>query len=205
MTERDGDGRDGRDPMTEDASGDRTVRPIECARAMRAIHDRLDGAESDARTRDDDALAAHLSACAECRDAERAFLDLRRAMREVRVGPLPDDALREVWAATVDAPGATVAKPARSRAARGLAALAGAAAVVLAVVALVPGPPSDEPTSQDVSRAREELQLALAWTSRALERTRTAAVDDVLRDEVAPAIGRVRGTLRGGGIRRFDR
>ena len=177
--------------MDED---DRDLRG-ECRAARPLLQERmdrdLDGGE---RAR----LDTHLADCADCREFADGLDALRHAFRSLPETPMPDAALDEVWARTVDAvpwwrrwlgfDGDTVA-PWRT-------ALAGAAMVVLAGVALWIGLADRVgndagPTEEEIARAAAEARSALALASDAVRRSERAAVQQVLQGEVAPALDRV--------------
>src|SRR6185369_4285105 len=132
----------------------------DCARARHALDERLDGPLDPAREAD---LAAHLAGCAACREHEAGMLLVRSALRSLPEVPLPDEALAEVWARTVEGGSARLARPAR------WAAVAAAVLVAGLTFVLVrkPGSPEPKPSQAEIAQAATEARLVLGLTARA--------------------------------------
>ncbi len=171
----------------------------DCARVRPLLHETMDRAlTADERRVVDD----HLAACAGC-TAFAAGLDrVRETLASLPAAPFPDDALREVFARTIDAgPWWRRWLPSNGW----QVALTGAAAMALAGLALWtawngPAPrrnPAVDVAAHDVAdeaelrRALEETRFALALASNAVRRSGRAAVEDVLQKSVAPALDRI--------------
>ena len=164
----------------------------ECAATRQALHELFDEAGPGG------AAPEHLDRCSACRDWARDHGEVRRALRELEQPGFPDDALREVWARTVDRPRVGWTRSAWTWAA--------AAAVLAAVIGLglwgtsdttpnVPptgtDPVAERPTEEEIRKAAEDVRMVLALASRAVRRSERAAVERVLAGEVAPALDRI--------------
>jgi hypothetical protein len=156
---------------------------LECVRARRAIHERLDaGGRAVARPPE---LDDHVAVCATCRELEADLLALDEALETLPPPGMPDPAFQAVLARTSRAPVGT-----RERRRAPWPALAAAAAALIAAVVWL-GDRPDEPSPIEVQRAAAEARLVLGLTARALDRTTDAAVHDVLEGEVGPALRRM--------------
>ncbi len=169
-------------------SSHRTPAEIGCEEARRVVHDRLDGATGDtALGREVD---VHLMDCAECQAHAVETRTVVEALRALPVLAMPDDALQEVFAGTVE-------EEARARSRARLLRIARWAAVAAAVlvVAAVSGwlaLPSREGSrmialSPEVARAAADVRLVLEITDRVVRRTEQAALQEV-EDRLVPAI-----------------
>jgi anti-sigma factor RsiW len=157
---------------------------LSCAAAREWIHRVLDGELMEACHRQ--RLQDHVEVCAACREEQAELRSIQEELRALPPVPLPGAALQEVWRWTSRAEAPTA--PSRGRL---LDWRAAAAAVVLAatlggLARWLPAP-STEPTAEEVARAR----YVLALTAEALRTTRRVAVDEVLADEVSPALDSV--------------
>jgi predicted anti-sigma-YlaC factor YlaD len=165
-------------------TGKMTLESIDCARARRALDDRMDGPLDPGREAD---LTAHLARCAACREHEAGLLLVRSALRSLPRAPLPDEALDAVWARTIAAPSPRLERPARWAAV--------AAAVLVAGLALVlvrdRGPSPTRPSQAEIAQAASEARLVLGLTARAMQRSESAATRQVLAGEVKPALDRI--------------
>jgi predicted anti-sigma-YlaC factor YlaD len=165
----------------------------ECAEARAAIQDLLDGPLAGRRRQ---ALDEHLARCSACREVQSGLRNVRLALRSLPEIPLPEDALAEVWARTIDAPRPTGAA-ARPVGWKTVAALA--ASLLLAVVLLwsgrVPGarqaPSPDDMTQAEIEQIQRETRQALRVTAAAVHLSREVALDRVLEREISPAIRRI--------------
>lgn len=162
------------------------TRPnVDCERARELIHQVLDGELMDARFREQ--LHVHLAGCGECREVEADLGRIQLGLRGLAELPLPDTALQEVWDAT--------SRPRGSRnpwVERVLDWRFVAAAAVL-IVALAGSwqwiqPTRNEPNAAELAQALEETRMVLEMTAEALRKAKRVGVDDVLTDEVAPAL-----------------
>lgn len=170
---------------------DRDLRePCRSARAL--VHDRADGEIDDVgRVR----LEAHLAVCRDCVDFAEEIDGVRDSLAGLADVPFPDDALREVWARTVEAepwwrrpwfPSAAW-RPALTAVAA--AAIAGAALWLAFDGGRTPAPASA--SQQEMARAVAEARYALALAGGAVRRSERAAVGKVLLGEVGPALERI--------------
>jgi len=171
---------------------DRDLREV-CRAAREWIHARIDGDLSEDRAA---LLDAHLRACGDCREFESGLARVAAAFAGLPQTSFPDDALREVFAATVDVRPWwrrwTALGPMARPALVGVAAAAVAGvALWLATAGRPGGRPGGGPTEAEVARAMAETRYALALASSAMRRSERAVIQDVLRDEVAPALDRV--------------
>lgn len=163
--------------------------PPECERARQWIHHMLDGELTDAAERA--GLDRHLEACSACREFQGEMLWLQEGLRSLPAAPLPDEALEQVWDRTV-----RKNKVVPFRRWRFDWRVAAAAAVIFTVAFLGirswqrPGTIA-EPTQAEVARASQELRLVLGLTSDALRKSGVVAIQDVLAQEVSPALQKV--------------
>ena len=159
-----------------------TLVSIDCARARRALDDRMDDRLDAAREAE---LQAHLARCAACREHEAGLLLVRSALRSLPEVPLPDEALAEVWARTVESP--RLERPARWAAV--------AAAVLVAGLSFVlvhdRGPSVPGPSQAEIAKAASDARLVLGLTARAMQRSENAATRQVIAGEVKPALDRI--------------
>jgi anti-sigma factor RsiW len=176
-------------------SHDDNVRPIDCARAMDAVHRRLDGDVPD--TSSGEWLDRHLAGCEACRRAETELRQIQSVLRSMEPEAFPDVALERVWQETTRSP-APSHRPTRR-------VLAIAAAAVLAALsiglwfALEREPATVQraaaaetaPSDRELDRAAREARLVLGLTASALRRTERVAVRRVLGESVSPAIDRI--------------
>jgi len=183
-----------------------------CEQIRPLLHETMDRERTADERRDVD---VHLASCAECTEVAAGLESVRESLAALPDAPFPDEALREVFARTIDAdPWWRAWLP--STAWR--VALTGAAAMALAGAALwiawngaapQPGPPVEVAVNEaereaELRQALEETRFALALASNAVRRSGRAAVEDVLQRSVAPALGRipVRFPATDGGSRR---
>ena len=169
---------------------DQQRRGMSCEEARERIHRVLDGDLMAAEARQ--VLDAHLAECPGCRQADVELRSIQEALRSIQAVPLPDAVLAEVREQTV-----------RGRAARFrlLDWRAAAAAVVLALAIYGSwstfGPTVEPvPSEQEVAQATEDLRMVLGLTGRALRDAKQTAFNDVLADEVSPALKRIPIRLR---------
>jgi len=157
-----------------------------CARASELIHRVLDRELMDAALHLD--LDEHLATCAACREARDELTEIQRELHALPTVPLPEAALRRVWAETIDA------EPSRRRfAAWGLdwRGAAAAAVMALALFGLGRAFQPEQPDPQEVVRATAEARMVLELASSALSKTRQVAVEGVLAGEISPALQRL--------------
>jgi anti-sigma factor RsiW len=169
---------------------DQQRRGMNCEEARERIHQDLDGDLMAAESRQ--ALDAHLDGCPDCRQADAELRALQQALSAIPAVPLPDEALDEVRQRTT--------APDRTRS-RWLDWRAAAAAAVLALAIYgswtAVGPVAEpEPTEQEVAEAAEQARRVLALTGQALRGAKQTAFNDVLADEVSPALQRIPTRLR---------
>ncbi len=171
---------------------------MNCGEARETIQDRLDGPVEAGRDR---RLRQHLEGCGSCREYRRSMDEVRQALRDLPRQRFPDDALEQVWDATIRERPQAVGAPRwwvpdwRAAVAAGvlLAALAGfwvgrgRVAPTGADTPLV----AAEPTREELARAEAEIRLVLGRTAAALRQAEQAVVRDVLRGEVSPALRKV--------------
>jgi anti-sigma factor RsiW len=168
-----------------------------CAEAREAMQEIMDGPVPAARR---EMLDAHLSVCDDCREVRQGFETVRTALRALPEIPLPDDALDEVWARTVDAdPDEPRVSPWRPR----LGVIAAVAASLLIVTLAVKWsgrlPRQTAPVTttavklsdEEVERLRDEARQVLEIAAAALAKSERVAFDRVLGGEVSPAIQRI--------------
>jgi len=168
--------------MSEPRTPDREA----CSRAQELIHRVLDGELMDASLHVE--LDVHLAGCASCRDVRDELTAIQRELQALRTEPLPDAALRQVWAETTDA------EPSRRRfAGWGLDWRAAAAAAVLAVALFGLGRSfqPERPDPQELAKAEAEARVVLELASSALSKTEHVAVEGVLAGEISPALRRM--------------
>lgn len=179
--------------MSDDRPRDREA----CAEAREVMQEIMDGPVLAARR---ETLDAHLAACDECREVRRGLETVRSALRGLPTIPLPDDALDEVWARTVDiTPDEARVSPWRPR----LGVIAALAASLLLVTLAVkwsgrlPQQTAPKPTlavqlsDEEVERLRHEAQQVLEITAVALAKSERVAFEQILGGEVSPAIRRI--------------
>ena len=166
---------------------DRDLTPS-CRRARPLVHERIDRALRDSER---ERLESHLATCSDCAAFAMEIERVHSALGELPDVSFPDDALREVWSRTVDA------EPWWRTWWAPRPVLAAVAATILAAVALWAtldrgiAPPSGDLSEQELARAVAQTRYALALASNAVRRSEQAAVGQVLRDEVAPALDRI--------------
>jgi anti-sigma factor RsiW len=138
-------------------------------------------------------LEEHLATCAACREARDELTEIQRELRGLPEVPLPDAALRQVWAETIEAEA-----PRRRFAGWGLDWRGAAAAAVLALALFGLGrsfqPEQTDP--QELARAETEARMVLELASSALSKTERVAVEGVLAGEISPALQRLPLRLR---------
>jgi len=159
-----------------------------CRRARPLVHEWIDRALDEV---DLTWLESHLSACPDCAAFAREIARVHDTLADLPEVPLSDAALREVWSRTVDAgPRWKSWWPPRP-------VPAAVAAIALAAVALwvtLDGPRTlapERPSERELVRALAETRYALALASSAIRRSEQAALIEVLRKEVAPALDRI--------------
>ena len=170
-----------------------------CERVRPLLHEAMDREPTADVRRDVD---AHLATCADCREIAAGLDTVRETLSSLPEAAFPDDALREVFARTVDAePWWRSWLPSTGW----RVALTGAAAMALAGAALWtawngtasrPDPTVDVAVNStereaELRQALEETRFALALASNAVRRSGRVAVEDVLRKSVAPALDRI--------------
>lgn len=174
--------------MNEDGQ----IRDLSCARAVRNVHQRLDGDVLDADGAD--WLSQHLEKCADCRQAQEELEQIQQALRGLKASPLPQDAMDEVWDRTTRAPGRRVWADWRT--------VAAAAVLVLAFLGIwqvsnrtVPGTEvtvaEATPSEAELTRAAAEARYVLNLTATALRRSERAAMGEVVGKRVVPALQRI--------------
>ena len=171
---------------------DGKIRDLDCARAGRYIHQRLDGEVLD--TASNDWLAGHLEGCAECRQAEVELQQIQQALRGLDVTPFPEDALDDVWDQTTRSGNRRARIDWRAIAAAAVLALAilgiwraGDRSMPGAEVAVVEPGPGDE----ELARAAAEARFVLNLTATALRRSEQAAIGEVMGKRVSPALQKI--------------
>lgn len=170
-----------------------------CRRVRPLLHETMDRELTADERRDVD---THLPSCPGCAEVAAGLDTVRRTLASLPDAPFPDDALREVFARTIDAePWWRAWFPSTGW----RVALTGAAAMALAGAALWPAwngtTPRPDPgvavaardaaDEERLQRALEETRFALALASNAVRRSGRAAVEDVLQKSVAPALHRI--------------
>ena len=165
---------------------------LNCARATRYIHQRLDGDAPDSASAD--WLARHLEGCSDCRQAEVELQQIQQALRGLAGEPFPQDALDEVWSQTT--------RSENRRAWIDWRAIAAAAVLALALLGIwqvsdrfMPGNEvavaDAAPTNEDLARAAAEARFVLDLTATALRRSEKAAVEEILGKRVSPALQKI--------------
>lgn len=159
------------------------IETLECARAKRAIHARLDGdplvAEDRAR------LDAHLVTCEACRTLSTELEEIQRELQAIRSPGLAPAALDRVWEETSRAR-AGQRSPLRVAAwAAGLALLLGGSSWIL-----FEQRERALHEQAELRRATTEARLVLAVAGNALRRTEQATTDRVLEGGVRQALDR---------------
>ena len=173
---------------------DRNETSVPACEAARVwIHRVLDGDLMEAGHRQ--RLQDHIETCAACRELQAELRTIQEGLRAIPPAPLPAEVLEQVWQRTLRASG----EQARPRGSW-LDWRAAAAALVLAftlagLARLLPSTPERQPSVREVAEAR----YVLALTADALRKTGRVVVDEVLADEVSPALDRVPLKLPGGG------
>lgn len=187
-----------------------TIPSDACRRARRALAARPDG---ELAPPEQLALERHLASCDACRAYGEGIDGALDALREIPASlPFPDEALEQIWDRTLRAQRSAPRREATPRASvppgrrRRSSAwpIAAAAAVLLAAIvgpylalrgAGSTSPPPAAAASASLSpeerRAAADLKLVLQLTDRAVERSRRAAIDGVIRRGVDPALRRV--------------
>jgi len=158
---------------------------VDCERARELIHQVLDGELMDARFREQ--LHVHLAGCEECREVEADLGRIQTGLRGLAELPLSDAALQEVFASTSRSGGNPSPWMERVLDWRFVAAAA------VLVVALAGAwqwiqPARNEPSAAELAQALEETRMVLEMTAEALRKAKRVGVDDVLTDQVAPAL-----------------
>lgn len=161
------------------------IEPLDCARARRALDDRLDGPLDPARESE---LALHLARCAACREHEAGLLLVRRALRSLPHEPLPDEDLAAIWSRTIESPDAGAG---RSTGWEAILAAALVAGLAFALIRVGSGPQATGPSRAEIARAANDARLVLGLTARAMQRSEHAAARQVLAGEVKPALDRI--------------
>ena len=177
-------------------SDDTTPVRIECAKVREIMQELMDGSVPAERR---EMLDEHLAGCTECREVRQGLETVRSALRSLPVVPLPDDALDEVLAKTVDAhPDDASADAWKSRVGAIVAVAASLLVVVLAVQWSRQQPDPFARTATVVERApvpieqaRLEARRVLEITAVALARSEQVAFERVLGGEVSPAIRKI--------------
>lgn len=170
------------------------IDTVECARARRVAHARLDGDTLDPQ--DVSRYEAHLVACAACRGLAAELEEIQRNLRAVPVPGLPADVLERVWDET------SRARTGSWTSGRRLARLgAWAAGIALAISGSVWVAVEQRERAMvqqaELRRATAEARLVLAVAGSALRRTERAATDEVLAGGVRHALDRT--TIRWSG------
>ena len=174
--------------MNEDGQ----IRDLSCTRAVRYVHQRLDGDVLDADSADE--LSQHLDRCGDCRQAQEELKQIQQALRELKASPFPQDAMDEVWDRTTRARGRRVWGDWR--------AVAAAAVLALAFLGIwqvsnrtVPGTEvtvAEAALSEaELARAAAEARYVLNLTATALRRSERAAMGEVMGKRVAPALRKI--------------
>ncbi len=172
------------------------IDTIECARARRATHARLDGDALDPQ--DAARLETHLASCAACRGRAAELEEIQRNLRAVPVPALAADALERVWDQTTRA--RTGPRTSGRRLARLGAWAAGLALVLGGSVWVVVEQRQRAMIQQaELRRASAEARLVLAVAGSALRRTEQAATDQVLEGGIRHALDRT--SIRWSGAR----
>ena len=174
--------------MNEDGQ----IRDLDCARALRYVHQRLDGDVLDPESAG--WLSRHLSACSDCRQAQEELKQIQQALRELKVTPFPEDAIDQVWDRTTrtDSP----------RAWTDWRAFAAAAVLALAFFGLwqvgdrtAPGSEvvvaDAGPSDAELARATAEARFVLNLTATALRRSERVAFGEVMDKRITPALQRI--------------
>lgn len=156
-----------------------------CDDLCRAIEERMDGEPA---SHTDEAIASHLSRCADCREFQADLLGLRDGLRTLPLIPLPDEATADVLARTV---GVRPRDPISSWVRRGYGSMAAAAAVALAIglSGLLVGR-SDVASPAQLKRATAQTYYVLKLTSGVLRQVKHVTVHEVLEGHMTTAFKR---------------
>jgi len=164
------------------------VERVDCARARRVVHARLDG---EALAPDDASLVdVHLAGCDACRAVVAELEEIQRELRSVQVPGLEAAALERVWERT------SRAGPARrgSVARRSWRVAAAAAGLALALGGLpwivVERRDRAMAREAEIRRAAGEARFVLAVAGSALRRAERATTDKVLVGGIGAALDR---------------
>ena len=169
-----------------------SIRDLDCARASRYIHRRLDGDVLD--TESADWVTLHLKGCADCRQAELELRQIQRALRDLAEAPFPEDGIDEVWNRTT--------RSERGRAWLDWRAIAAAAVLALAILGIwqvgdrsVPvtefAVAEPAPSDEELARATAEARFVLNLTATALRRSEQVAIEEVMGKRVSPALRKI--------------
>jgi hypothetical protein len=165
-----------------------------CATTRATIQEALDAGAasgSEADWRPDADMQAHLADCDACWEFLEGQIAVRDGLRSIGMTPFPEDALRSVWAQTVDAPAARRSPTSwrrRSWVWRAAAALALAAGAWMwmnrAPAAAAPGP-------EVLARAAAETRMVFEITNDAFARVERAAINEALVTRVSGVLLRI--------------
>ena len=160
-------------------------RSMRCEQAREVIHRVLDGDLMDAVKRND--LEGHLAACESCREFDADLREVRDQLRSLPVVPLPAAALDEVWRRTSRRPGISRVR----HWALDWRAVAAAAVLALAFSGVLRWNPNGSavaPDHDNLARSEAEARYVLQLVGEALRKTEQAAVQEVLTEQVSPAL-----------------
>jgi anti-sigma factor RsiW len=158
-----------------------------CDAFRRRIHEVLDGELMDAARRAE--LDAHLEACDACRAFEAEMRQVQSALQSAPARTLPDEWLEQVFAETSRAP---VRRASSGFWSTGWRVAAAAAILAAALWGFWPsGHDTGEYTQAELEQAAAEARLALKLTANALARAERVGIEEVLEDQVSPALKRV--------------
>jgi anti-sigma factor RsiW len=159
-----------------------------CRRARPLVHEWID------RTLDEVDLTwleSHLSACPDCAAFAREIERVHDTLADLPEVPFPDAALREVWSRTADAERWWKSWWPPSPIPAAVAAIALAAALLWVTLDARRTFAPERPSERELVQALAETRYALALASSAIRRSEQAALVEVLRKEVAPALDRI--------------
>lgn len=162
--------------------------PSACVAAREAIHAALDGPVAAGRSA---TLERHLAECEACAAFRHELARVEAALRKLPVISMPERALEAVWEQTIRADRSGVRTLPRARSWRALAAAAALAVVATFAVWIAHRAADRGPSPDEIRVARAQLEYVLGLTGSALGQTRSAALDRVIRREVAPALRRI--------------
>ncbi len=154
-----------------------------CEEARRVIQTRLDGPVSAA---DAVALEQHLASCEACRSYRTEMEEISSVLRLAPELEFPEEALETVWEQTV-----RKQAPQRRRWPMWAAATASLAATVL-VALLIGYPKPVDPQEAELLQAEKDLAFVLSITRDAMQRGGQAFEEQVLEENVRPAMRRSR-------------